>query len=160
MKSYPSPSFYESYVMFFKYAFNYSARSRRAEFCKPLFINFCIFLLLTFGLLSTADTMQNVFADLILLLLCITFIPTFALFIRRGHDLGSSGWKTVLGIFLVNLWPPVVLYDIYPYLTVAIVLIIHFLCLAIFSLVLAIRDSRKEENEWGESAKYYDDSDE
>ncbi len=57
-----------------------------------------------------------------------TIIPSFALSVRRLHDIGKSGWNFLWGFLPIIGW--------------------------IVLLVFALKDSQKGTNKWGASEKY------
>lgn len=163
MNKYPTPTFFECYKMFFKYAINFSARSRRAEYGKAAFINWTIFVNLSYILSVIRDIISDnfyissydlwdlnaCFQLVIFLFLVIIFIPSCSLIIRRAHDCGISSWNFIF--ILVGIVTLCIITEIGFYSTIFVS------CIPLFALFFI--DSKPEENEWGVSAKYYDDSD-
>lgn len=85
---------------------DFSGRARRQEFWMFMLINFIItailslfdnFLGLTYGELDENGILSTIYGLLV-------FIPTLALYVRRLHDYGKSGWWLLLIFFLVIGW--------------------------------------------------------
>ena len=107
---------------------NFSGRSRRKEYWMFNLFNF-IFAVVTmildnlFGLTFDLAPYGSIYA---LYALCV-FIPSFAVSVRRLHDVGKSGWMILISII------PIVG--------------------AIWLLVLFLTDSDPDENEYGQNPK-------
>lgn len=159
MNKYPTPTYFECYKMFFKYAINFSARSRRAEYGKVAVINWIIFIILSFLANISSDPLNILFACVNIFFLFIIAIPSYALCVRRAHDCGISSYK----LFISLIVPPIcsyimgVLFDFYSNIWGMLFIILLVSCILLLALFFI--DSKPEENEWGVSAKYYDDSD-
>lgn len=138
MKTYSRPTIIEAYKMFFQYTFLFSARSRRGEFI-PIFIgNTVIFIFIFFICIIFSENGYETISNIILLTLFLIYfilmIPWISLMCRRLHDIGKNS------LWLLTLALPMVGWATYFY----------------FLLLMVIGDSQKENNEWGESPKYYD----
>lgn len=86
--------------------FNFSGRARRQEFWMFMLINFIIAAILSvldsvLGL-NFGSEQQNGMLNTIYSLL--VFIPTLALYVRRLHDYGKSGWWILLLFFIIIGW--------------------------------------------------------
>lgn len=115
---------------------NFSARSRRAEYGWFALINIAIFVALIFGFIAIgidadAEELNGAGVSLLIAILgylVVSIIPSLALQVRRWHDMGYSGWFTLLGFVpLVNYVVP---------------------------FILLFVDSKREPNKWGRSPKY------
>ncbi|MEO9569901.1 MAG: DUF805 domain-containing protein [Polaribacter sp.] len=86
--------------------FDFTGRARRQEFWMFMLINFIIAFVL--GLLDNVlglnygATEENGILSTIYSLL--VFIPTLALYARRLHDYGKSGWWILLIFFIIVGW--------------------------------------------------------
>ena len=85
---------------------DFSGRARRKEFWMFMLINFIItFILslfdnmlgLTFGTLQENGILSTIYSVLV-------FIPILALYVRRLHDYGKSGWWLLLMFFILIGW--------------------------------------------------------
>ncbi len=90
-------------VVFHNYA-NFEGRARRAEYWYfyLLTIVICIppYILLIVGLVQESTAIIVVSGLLLAIIVFGLFIPTLAVFVRRMHDTGKSGWY-----FLLNFVP-------------------------------------------------------
>jgi uncharacterized membrane protein YhaH (DUF805 family) len=132
-KEYQSPSFFEAYINAFKYCFDFDDRSRRAEYWKfAAIFEFC-----AIGLLVAYKMFDSIGVAIIFAIFAIVhLLPAYSVLARRLHDSGHSA-KWILGIFI-------------PFIGVVFRGII---------LVFTLMDSEEEENNWGESPKYYIEND-
>jgi len=174
MNKYPTPTYFECYKMFFKYAFNFSARSRRAEYGKVAVINWTIFIAFNYILDYIEDHLYTnsfdswgldlwdlrfYFCVILALFLGIISIPSCSLTVRRAHDCGISSYKLFISLIVMPICSYImgVLYDFDSNIWGMLFIILLVSCILLLSLFFI--DSKPEENEWGVSAKYYDDSD-
>lgn len=86
--------------------FNFSGRARRQEFWMFMLINFVIAAILgvldsALGLNFGADEENGLLSSVYSLLV---LIPTLALYVRRLHDYGKSGWWVLLIFFIIIGW--------------------------------------------------------
>lgn len=109
---------------------DFSGRARRSEYWWVL-----LFVVLVSFPIALVDTVvfeefiaQSGSGPLSILLLLAIFLPGLSLFVRRFHDVGLSGWLVLLTVI--------------PYAG------------GIFGLVVALLDSQRGTNRFGESAKY------
>ena len=132
-QEYQSPSFFEAYINAFKNCLNFEDRSRRSEYWKFVGIfDFCVL-----GLWAASELFDSKGVIIILGIFCLVhLLPVFSLCARRLHDSGHSA-KWILGIFI-------------PFIGIVFRGII---------LVFTLMDSEEEENNWGESPKYYIEND-
>ena len=115
--------FLEFYLDSWKKFANFGDRSRRKEFWVFWLINCAINFILQFitGPLGIVGTIVMVIFGLAII------VPAFAVAIRRMHDIGKSGWWT-----LINLVP---------------------LIGTVWFIVLAAKDSEPGSNRWGACPK-------
>lgn len=87
------------YVEFFKRYFDFSGKSNRTEFWVAWLFNFIISgVLSAFGLVSTLLlTISGLYG-------LIIFIPSLAIFWRRMHDTGRSGWNILWSLLPIVGW--------------------------------------------------------
>lgn len=132
---YKAPSFVEAYKMAFSNCTNFEDRSRRAEFWKFTAVYDLIqIILFVIGVTLGSNGMKPdaVMAFLFGGVWLVHLLPSLSVFARRLHDVGhTSKWIIATLIPLIGG-------------IVAIVLLLWLFC-----------DSTKEDNEWGESPKYY-----
>ena len=128
-QEYQSPSFLEAYINAFKYCLDFDDRSRRAEYWK--FVGIYDFVILCLWAASKWLDSNELFIITGIFVL-VHLLPLLAVLARRLHDSGHSA-KWILGIFI-------------PFIGVVFRGII---------LVFTLMDSEEEENNWGESPKYY-----
>ena len=114
------------YLKVLKQYFDFSGRARRKEFWMFVLFNFIFTMVAAFidVALSTEINELGLFYCIYLL---FTFIPGFALSVRRMHDLGKSG-----AMILVNLIP-----IIGPF----------------WFLILTCMEGQAKPNKWGENPK-------
>lgn len=133
-KEYKSPSFIEAYKNAFIYCFDIDNRSRRAEYFK--FIGICYLLLIVTFIIGmvlyatfNSDTLGKILFGIFFI---VHIVPSYTLLARRLHDSGHTA-KWILAALIPGIGS----------------------ILGIFILVWIFMDSDKEDNEWGESPKYY-----
>ena len=132
-QEYQSPSFFEAYINAFKNCLNFEDRSRRSEYWQ--FIGIFYFFVLV--LWATNELLDSKWLSIIFAIFAIVhLLPAYSVLARRLHDSGHSA-KWILGIFI-------------PFIGVVFRGII---------LVFTLMDSEEEENNWGESPKYYIEND-
>lgn len=139
-KKYKSPGIIENYVQTMKCMFDIESRSRRAEYWKYTFVYWFLLMLivaLNVYLTYAFDVSEEFCTTLYILFNLIHVIPSMSLMVRRLHDTGHTG-KWIFGLFIPLL---------------------NFIA-SIYILVQLFVDSQEEENEWGESPKYYFEDDE
>lgn len=120
MQANPSISFVEAIKLYFSNYVNFSGRSRRSEYWYVVLFNVVVMLILS--------VLPKSLAFIGTIWSLGTLLPSIALFIRRLHDIGKSGWW-----ILLNLIPVVG---------------------SIWLLVLAASDSQPGANAWGTSPKF------
>ena len=85
---------------FRKYA-DFSGRARRSEYWYFTLLNVIVFILLSFisKSLNIGEGLGGIYT-------LISFIPGFAVLVRRLHDVGKSGWFLLIGIIPIigALW--------------------------------------------------------
>ena len=106
----------------------FSGRARRTEYWMFALINtiFSFLLLVLDNVLGTTteDKKSGLFTGLFAL---ATMLPNLAVYVRRLHDVGKSGWWMFIGLI------PIVG--------------------VIWLFVLTVRDSQPDDNEYGENPK-------
>lgn len=174
---------WQAYKLYWKNAFNYKGRARRAEYWWPNLFNYIISLLLQLlmyivgGVLVAAvgnsGDNGNAFIPVMLLYILIllfglaTFFPSLSVQVRRLHDRGYSGW-IYLGIIIASILILVVTFvgvsvsmgSSEQFTSVqGIILFIGFVLVFIANLWLFIQnvsDSKPEANKWGPNPKKVD----
>jgi uncharacterized membrane protein YhaH (DUF805 family) len=115
-------SIFYYYLLTFKKYFVFKGRARRKEYWSFFLINFIIsFLLAIIGIFIKDKSILSMTFGLIIM------IPSIAVFIRRLHDIGKSGWWWLVGLI------PVVG--------------------AIVSLVFAFKEGQADANKYGSNPK-------
>jgi uncharacterized membrane protein YhaH (DUF805 family) len=105
---------------FSKYA-TFSGRASRSEYWYfYLFTNLIAFLISFFGSLISSE----IASGLVGLISLFFLLPSFAVFVRRLHDIGKSGWNWLLALIPL----------------IGFIILLVFLCQA----------SEENENKWGE----------
>lgn len=105
---------------------DFTGRSRRSEFWNSALINFIIAIFIsTVGILLPLRLAEVISSVFVAML----FLPNIAVAVRRMHDIGKSGWILFVGFI------PVIG--------------------AIWLVILFSLDSDKYANQYGESPKYY-----
>ena len=105
-------SFSEGIRLFFQRYTDFSGRSQRSEYWWPMLMNVLVMMVLSGLLVSSGIDLETgamssvamIGAGLIAIYSLVVFIPTIAVFVRRLHDLGLSGWFALL-IFVVSMVP-------------------------------------------------------
>jgi len=122
------------YLKVLKQYADFNGRARRTEFWMFVLINLAIYFIL--GLIFTIFSalfrnnivVLNVIFSLIYSIYSLAvLIPSFAVSVRRLHDVGKSGWMLLIGIIPVIGW--------------------------IWLFVLMVSDSQPGENEYGINPK-------
>ncbi|TXD50709.1 DUF805 domain-containing protein [Polaribacter sp. IC063] len=118
------------YLKVLKQYLDFSGRARRKEYWF-----FILFHIIFYAVCITLDVMlgtaagegDNEIGFLSLIYFLLTAIPSFALSIRRIHDIGKSGWMVLVSIIPIagSIW----------------------------FLVLTCMDSEAKANKWGENPK-------
>ena len=170
-----SMGFMEAVKTCFSKAFTFTGRARRAEFWY-----WCLFsaiVSIPFSVLLEVIPEDNWALTLPVALVALAWslfdaIATFAVSIRRLHDIGRSGWWygaqviygclwaliMVLGM-LATLWvtvcdgPESILKPLLPWLVVALITYIPLLAYSIVLLVWLCKDSTPGPNKYGENPK-------
>ncbi len=125
------------YLKVWKNYFNFNGRARRREYWIFVLMNSAIGVVLStlenllslFFLTVIAGTLVKI-GILTLLFNLAILIPSIAVGIRRMHDVGKSGWWLLIPIIPIIGW--------------------------IWFLVLTIKDSDPNENDYGINPKMYD----
>ncbi|MDD7437798.1 MAG: DUF805 domain-containing protein [Bacteroidales bacterium] len=88
------------YIVLRQYA-DFRGRARRKEYWYFVLFN-CIFALIAIGLDNllgiTFSSLDLYYGPIYLLYVLATFIPNLAVSIRRLHDIGESGWWTLISL--------------------------------------------------------------
>lgn len=122
-------SVFNSYILFWKNAFNFKGRTRRSDYWHAYAINnIAIPFIMWFLNFTGNDTVQMVTAIIYYIHTIITLIPYLSITIRRLHDVGKDTYY-----FLIFFLPVVG----------QVIIFINLL-----------KDSVKETNRYGESPKY------
>lgn len=91
----------EAYKKFWKNAFNFKDRTNRADFWYVILANFIIGFVLGFidGFMgiTVMTTIANIYS-----VVCI--IPSFAIEVRRLHDVNKSGWYLLMALIPLVGW--------------------------------------------------------
>lgn len=105
---------------------NFSGRARRSEYWYFVLFNYILyFACLILG--SMSESMLLIFSIIYLLACLAMLIPSFAVCVRRLHDIGKSGWNLLWGFLPVIGW----------------ILLIIWYC----------KDSQPGKNNWGDNPK-------
>ncbi len=162
-------TFLDAVVRFWKGSFKFSGRATRAEFLyAELFLVICTFVvcIVSAAVLDSGKTTVGYgyysyprTSEAALLLSrginitweLATFFPMLALWCRRYHDFGVSGWN-LFGVMVVGIVLAFV-GGVAAQDGGVCVAILFFVCGCSF-LVAAIRDSQKGKNKFGDSEKY------
>lgn len=79
------------------FSFVFRGRSTRAQFWGYTFINLLIWGIIVYCFIKYPRGLaNNVITAIGIMYLAITIIPTFAIISRRWHDIGRTGWWTLL----------------------------------------------------------------
>lgn len=95
------------YLKVFKNYLNFEGRARRSECWMFLLYNFAFATVLFIVDATFGFTLKKVpFGWLYILYSIITFVPAFAVAVRRLHDIGKSGWTVLLCLipFVGGIW--------------------------------------------------------
>lgn len=122
-------SIIQSYILFWKNAFDFKSRTRRRDYWSVAIINWVIMVLCVLFNYVGSDFIKQFTMIFLIIFRVLTFIPVVAIMVRRLHDVGKSGYYA-----LVSLIP----------IVGQIILIVYM-----------IQDSQHEANQFGESPKYY-----
>ena len=92
------------YLKVLKQYADFNGRARRKEYWSFLFINMVIESLVLIFIMMPNKSTTN-FLPIIIYSLAIT-IPTFAVSVRRMHDIGKSGWMMLIQLIPVlgGIW--------------------------------------------------------
>lgn len=128
LKVLPQVSFGEAVKTCFSKYVTFTGRARRSEYWY-----FALFYFIIYIIACIIDTVISLSSDeptlIFKSLVCLAFIlPSLAVFFRRLHDIGKSGWWWLLG--LIPIIGTIIL------------------------IVWACQDSAPEENQYGKSPKY------
>lgn len=134
-KEYQSPSFLEAYKNAFVSCLDFDGRSRRAEYWKYILVYY-FFIIVTFAICFVINTIisdaDSICKGILIVFFLAHILPNLSICARRLHDSGHSAkWLIVSCI---------------PYIGAPFGLWVFF-CL--------FKDSDEDENNWGESPKYY-----
>lgn len=178
-------SMFEAYKRYWKNAFNFTGRARRKEYWGPVLFNqiivfLCIVIMMAIAIPTLATSTENnispyfFIAPIMYLLMILfglaTFFPTLSSSIRRLHDVGKSGWwmllfmlaPMIIGfVFSTVMNIMVMMSGETETLPTGVILMmgLFFLALigiAIYQLIVFIKDSQPGVNKWGNSPKYPD----
>ena len=171
---YKSISFGEAFNICFKKKFSdFEGRARRSEFwwCQLwMFIFYLVAVALFVPFLFMAIAKNDItilyIGTVILGIACLVLlIPAIAVTFRRLHDIGKSGWYYVLFLLASILMAIILIIPIYiikhgtleelVYNLLLPVWIVFASVYSIFLIVLYCKDSKLEANKWGESPKYF-----
>ncbi len=86
--------FWDEYVNMFKRWNDFEGRSNIKEYWMPVLVNIVIG-----AILGILIKFSSIFATLESIYGLVIIVPFLALFVRRMHDIGKSGWM-ILWIFL------------------------------------------------------------
>ena len=116
------------YIRVIKKYVDFSGRARRKEYWYfylfNVIISYGIYLIGSFA----ADSVGLFFFWILILYDLFIFLPSWAVYVRRLHDTGHSGWFLFIG--LIPIVGPIML------------------------LITLLSDSHSGQNEWGRSPKY------
>lgn len=115
------------YLQAFKNYANFNGRARRKEYWLYILFFYLFTILMIFLDNLLGITIEDGIGPLTLVYILISIIPSFAVLIRRLHDIGKSGWW-----FLVS-WVPLIG--------------------GIWLFILLVTDSQIEENIYGKNPK-------
>lgn len=171
---YKRVGFGEAFKICFKKKFaDFKSRARRSEFwwCQLWMFIFSLvaFALFVGVLFITIGTKKmEIFyigTGILSLALLVLLIPGIAVTFRRLHDIGKSGWLYGLLLLASILMAIALLVPEYIYKHGTLEELVYNLLLpvyivvasaySIFLLVLYCKDSKPEANKWGESPKYF-----
>lgn len=120
-------SLFGYYVKCWKNFRNFGGRSRRKEFWSYQLFNLLIFIVLAFVCGLTIELSSEDINGLFYLYSFITVLPNWAVFCRRMHDIGRSGFWCLIGIIpLIG---------------------------CIILIVMCCKDSQPDKNEYGDCPK-------
>jgi uncharacterized membrane protein YhaH (DUF805 family) len=158
------------YLKVFKNYANFKGRASRREYWVFSLINALILLILFWlcnllftysGELETGllNTVLNV-ATIIFIFALIIFIlglivPSYALFVRRVHDSGRSGWHAIpllvmpINGFIINLFVNSEM-DSLPQVILPLIFLLLQICCAIYSIYVVFAKSQPVTNAYGE----------
>ncbi|MDP5105531.1 MAG: DUF805 domain-containing protein [Polaribacter sp.] len=112
------------YVKVITQYFDFSGRARRKEYWMFTLISFLISWLLAILDIASGTTIFSIISTIYSVLI---FIPSLAVFVRRLHDGGYTGWYFLLFFLPIIGW--------------------------IWLLVLLCMESEPKQNKWGENPK-------
>lgn len=117
------------FIKCFELYFDFKGRARRKEYWHFMlfFIIFSILVKLIGSILDMMVGSYNLHSILSLIFSIITLIPSISVSVRRLHDIGKSGWWTLLCLLPTIGW--------------------------IWLIVWACFDSKEGENKWGPNPK-------
>ena len=134
-KEYKSPSFLEAYKNAFASCLDFDGRSRRAEYWKYILVYYLL-IIVTFAICFIIDAIigdaDSICMGILIIFFLAHILPNLSICVRRLHDSGHSA-KWLLASCI-------------PFIGAPIGLLVFF---------YLFKDSDEDENEWGESPKYY-----
>lgn len=133
LQTYKSPGIFENYIQCMKRMFDYHSRSRRSEWWKFALPCWGISFILLDLSIRYSSYNDNILLTPLGIFWLIHLLPYIALLGRRLHDTGHTA-----GLIVAQLLP---------FIGQGISVLI---------LIYSFFDSQVEDNEWGESPKYYD----
>lgn len=83
------------YISFWKNAFNFSGRARRAEYWMPVLFN-CIIVIVLMLLMSIGGALGTIFSIAYGLFSIANIVPGLSVCFRRIHDIGKAAWFLLL----------------------------------------------------------------
>lgn len=90
-----------NYVEVFRNWSNFSGRARRSEYWYFTLANFIVLLLLEIVMMTGSAVSKDaapIFAIPYFLYALAVIVPSFAVAVRRLHDIGKSGWWILIGL--------------------------------------------------------------
>ncbi|MCY1567351.1 DUF805 domain-containing protein [Staphylococcus pettenkoferi] len=150
---------HQSYIRFWRHAFDYKGRASRQDFWVPTLIHFVLYILLSAILSLILGDLSRTGVIVLSVFKWVLFIPQLTLMARRYHDVDKSlTFPLILFIFFLfldindfidNLFyhnDPIVDYtDILAYILTAI-----YYLLLIYSLIVCLRRGNVSANRYGE----------
>ena len=150
---------HQSYIRFWRHAFDYKGRASRQDFWVPTLIHFVLYILLSAILSLLLGDLSRTGVIVLSVFKWVLFIPQLTLMARRYHDVDKSlAFPLILFIFFLfldindfidNLFyrnDPIIDYtDILSYILTAI-----YYLLLIYSLIVCLRRGNVSVNRYGE----------
>ncbi len=98
------------YLEGFRNYFNFSGRARRKEYWIFRLGNLVIFWLSAFILVNMFPENNTPGVIFLLVYYVLFFIPTLSITVRRFHDIGRTGWWSLLGFIPFIGWIPIFIF--------------------------------------------------